>query len=70
MLMHRLHNLCTFPNMVTDVNIARKWEKRIDMIETVVDNDEMVSTWSVHISKYGKQDIVATKSERNVQPKS
>ena len=41
-------------------------EKRIDMIETVVDNDEVVSTWSVHISKYGKQDIVATKSERNV----
>ena len=41
--------------MVTDVKIARKWgEKRIDMIETVVDNDEVVSTWSVHISKYGK----------------
>ena len=28
-------------------------KKRIDMIETVVDNDEGVSTWSVHISKYG-----------------
>ena len=41
-------------------------EKRIDMIETVVDNDEVVSTWSVHITKYGNQDIVARKSERNV----
>ena len=28
-------------------------EKIIDMIKTVVDNDEVVSTWSVHISKYG-----------------
>ena len=54
MLMHCLHDLCAFPHIVTDVNIARKQGKiRIDMIETVVDNDEMVSTWSVHISKYG-----------------
>ena len=39
--------------MVTNVNIARKWGKKIDMIESVVDNNEVVSAWSVHISKYG-----------------
>ena len=33
---------------------------------TLVDNDEVVSTWSVHNSKYGNQQIVARKSERNV----
>ena len=36
--------------MVTHVNIAENEEKRID---TIVDNDEVVSTWSVHISKLG-----------------
>ena len=41
-------------------------KKRIDMIETVVGNDQVVSTWSLHISKYGKSDIVARKLERNV----
>ena len=71
MLMYYLYSLCKFSNMVTDVNKARKWgKKRIDMIKTVVDNDEVVSTWSVHISKYGNYDIVARESERNLWPKS
>ena len=39
-------------------------KKIIDMIKTIVDNDEVVSTWSVHISKYGNKDIVARKAER------
>ena len=43
---------------------------KIDIVETVVDNDEVVSTWSVHISKYVNLQIVARKSERNVWPKS
>ena len=28
-------------------------KKRIDLRKTVVDNDEVVSTWSVYISIYG-----------------
>ena len=40
--------------MATDVNVAmQQAKKRIDKMESVVDNDEVVSTWSVHISKYG-----------------
>ena len=30
-----------------------------------MDNDEVVSTWSVCIAKYGNEHIVARKSERN-----
>ena len=45
-------------------------KRKIDVIETVVDNDEVVSevvsTWSVYIYKYGNYDIVARKLERNV----
>ena len=40
------------------------------MIKTVVDNDEVVSAWSMHISKYGNWDFVARKTEWNVWPKS
>ena len=37
------------------VNLAmQQAKKRIDKMESLVDNDEVVSTWSVHISKYGK----------------
>ena len=55
MLRHSLHGLHAFPNTVINVSIARKSNKgqRIDMMETLVDNDEVVSTWSVHIFKYG-----------------
>ena len=38
-------------------------KKRIDLRKTVVDNDEVVSTWSVHISIYGNYHIVARKSK-------
>ena len=44
-------------------------EKRIDMIETVVDNDEVVSTWSVHISKYGNQHKYNQKIRQNQEKK-
>ena len=59
MLLSCLHGLCTFPNMVIDVNIARKSgkkreRKRTDMMYTVVDNIGVLFTWSVRISKYGK----------------
>ena len=53
------HGLCTFPNMATNANIARKsWRKRpkkIDMMQTVVDSFGVVLTWSVRISKYSNQ---------------
>ena len=40
--------------MATDVNIAmQQAKKRIDKMESLVDNDEVVFTSSVHISKYG-----------------
>ena len=46
--------LSAFPNMATNVNIAmQQGKKRIDKMETLVDNDGVVFTWSVHISKYG-----------------
>jgi hypothetical protein len=42
--------------MVSNANIARKIginkKKRRNIIYTVVDNVGVVSTWSVHISKY------------------
>ena len=54
-----LHGLCTFPNMVSSANIAKNLEKkekkRTDMMQTVMDNAEVVFTWSVYISKYGNQ---------------
>ena len=54
MLMSCLHGLCAFPNMVIDVNIARKsgkkGKKRKDMMQTVGDNIRVLFTWSVHIS--------------------
>ena len=57
MLLSCLAGLCAFPNMVIDVNIARKSgkkeKKRTDMMQTVVDNIGVLFTWSVHISKYG-----------------
>ena len=41
--------------MATNVNIAmQQAKKRIDKMESLVDNDEVVFTLSVHISKYGK----------------
>ena len=59
MLLSCLHGLCAFPNMVSDVNTVRKSgrkeKKRTDMMQTVVDNVGVLFTWSVHISKYGKQ---------------
>ena len=59
MVLSHLHDLCTFPNMVINVNIARKSgekeKKRIDMMQTVVDNIGVLFTWSVHISKNGDQ---------------
>ena len=59
MLLSCLHGLCTFPNMVIHINIARKSgkkeKKRTDMMQTVLDNIGVLFTWSVHISKYGKQ---------------
>ena len=43
--------------MVSSANIAKKSEKRekkrIDMMQTVMDNVGVVFTWSVRISKYG-----------------
>ena len=40
--------------MATDVNIAMQQAKIIiDKMESLVDNDEVVFTSSVHISKYG-----------------
>ena len=40
--------------MATDVNVAmQQAKKRIDEMESLVDNDEVVFTSSVHISKYG-----------------
>ena len=39
--------------MVMHANIIRSGKKRIDMRKTGVDNDEVVSTWSVYISIYG-----------------
>ena len=54
MLLSCLPGLCAFPNMVIDVNIARKSGKkgktRKDMIQTVGDNIRVLFTWSVHIS--------------------
>jgi hypothetical protein len=41
--------------MVIHANIARKYEKRRNIMYTVVDNVGVVFTWSVHISKYGVQ---------------
>ena len=35
------------------------------MMQTVMDNDEVVPTSSVCIAKYGNEHIVARKSERN-----
>ena len=59
MLVHCSCGLCTFPNMVINANIARKSggkrQKRIDMMQTVVDSVGVVLTWSVHISKQGNQ---------------
>ena len=47
-------HLSAFPNMATNVNIAmQQAKKRIDKMESLVDNDGVVFTWSVHISKYG-----------------
>jgi hypothetical protein len=52
-----LHGLCTFPNMVSNANIARNFgknkKKKRNIMYTVVDNVGVVSTWSVRISKYG-----------------
>ena len=45
--------------MVSSANIAKQSEKRekkrIDMMQTVMDNVGVVFTWSVRISKYGNQ---------------
>ena len=54
MLRHCLHGLSAFPNMATDVNIAMKHRQKNGPMGTLVDNDKVVSTWSVHNSKYGK----------------
>ena len=51
MLRHCLHGLSAFPNMATDVNMAMKQGQKNG--HNLVDNDEVVSTWSVHNSKYG-----------------
>ena len=59
MLLSCLHGLCAFPNMVIDINIARKSgkkrEKRTDMMQTVVDNTGVLFTCSVCISQYGNR---------------
>ena len=39
------------------------------MIKTVVDNDEVVSTWSVHISKYGNEHKYNEKIRKNQEKK-
>jgi hypothetical protein len=54
MLEWYLHGLCTFPNMVTSENIARKQKNCIEMVLTIVDNVGVGCTWSVRISKYGR----------------
>ena len=45
--------------MVSSANIAKKLEKRekkrIDMMQTVMDNVGVVFTWYVRISKYSNQ---------------
>ena len=73
MLLSCLHGLCAFPNMVIDVNIARKLgkkeKKRTDMMQTVVDNIEVLFTWSVHISKYGKQCKYSQKNQKKMEKK-
>ena len=55
MLLSCLPGLCAFPDMVIEVNIARKsgkkkGKKRKDMMQTVGDNIRVLFTWSVHIS--------------------
>ena len=45
--------LSAFPNIATNVNIAATRKKTINKMETLVDDDEVVPKWSVHISKYG-----------------
>ena len=59
MLVHCSCGLCAFSNMAIDANIARKSgekrQKRIDMMQTVVESVGVVLTWSVRISKYGNE---------------
>ena len=50
-------------------NQGKKGKKRIDMMQTVVDNIGVLFTWSVHISKYGKYCKYSQKNQKKNEKK-
>ena len=54
MLVHCLHDVCAFPNMVIiwkdTGKLGKLRRKRIDIMQAVVNNVEVLFTWSVRIS--------------------